>query len=396
MTTFYVVLALLAALNIWATRRVIVSPGPLPMSKGMLVAYIWVVPLFGALMAKLQAPSATQPQSVNVVKAPENHDAAPETITGSDASSFSITDHLGLANGIPLLDWTALDAWAHSQASASEAVQLIDQGRHAWLLHLRDAIGPQAHVHVTDDVYILSALEPNVVKATAAYVATAKRRISRVLSGLAQFPAGERSILLVLESQEAYYHYVSTYYPDEGEFAISGGMFIHAGCPHFVVVEADLQAIEPVLAHELTHSALNHLRLPKWIDEGLAVNTEHKLTGARPQLYTRQELHQMHQRFWTPTLIQEFWSGASFLRTDDGNLLSYELARIITEHMGRDWDRFVAFVRSAQYEDAGASSALTALSMNLGAYASSVLGIEAAHEWGPDPQVWMLGATSDE
>jgi hypothetical protein len=42
----------------------------------------------------------------------------------------------------------------------------------------------------------------------------------------------------VLDSEEDYYRYVSIYYPSEGEFALSGGMFIHAGCPHFVVVRA--------------------------------------------------------------------------------------------------------------------------------------------------------------
>lgn len=75
---------------------------------------------------------------------------------------------------------------------------------------------------------------------------------------------------------------------------------------------ADLAAIEPVIAHEMTHSALSHLALPRWLDEGLAVDTEQRLTGVRPLIYTPQELRIKHLQFWGRDEVQEFWFGETF------------------------------------------------------------------------------------
>ena len=298
--------------------------------------------------------------------------------------------HLQNPQDLPQLDWPALDAWAHGTGDrAPEAVaDALNQGRRAWLLHLRDALGTHMHLHEGADCFILSPLEPSVARATARYVTTTRQRIDRLLAGMAHFPVAEKSILLVLEDEDTYYHYVAQFYGEDGEFARSGGMFIHFGCPHFVVVAADLAAIEPVIAHEMTHNALAHLQLPTWLDEGLAVNTERRLKGAPPAQHTAAQLHFLHQRFWTPERMQEFWAGTSFQRTDDGNLLSYELARILVDHMARDWAAFTAFVTTAQRRDAGAQAAVEVLSVDLGSSVGALLDIVDNEGWAPDPARW--------
>src|SRR3989344_9201631 len=106
------------------------------------------------------------------------------------------------------------------------------------------------------DCFILSPLEPSVARATARYVTTTRQRIDRLLAGMAHFPVAEKSILLVLDDEDSYYHYVAQFYGSDGEFAGSGGMFIHFGCPHFVVGAVGLAVIEPVDAPEETNSAL--------------------------------------------------------------------------------------------------------------------------------------------
>ena len=40
-------------------------------------------------------------------------------------------------------------------------------------------------------------------------------------------------------------------------------------------------------------------------------------------------MHAKQRAFWDDARIQEFWSGASFLRADDRSMLSYDLARIL-------------------------------------------------------------------
>ena len=128
--------------------------------------------------------------------------------------------------------------------------------------------------------------------------------------------------------------------------------------------------------------------LPTWLNEGLAVNTEHRLTGGGTRLYTPAEMHQKHLEFWGDAEIQEFWSGKSFLRSDDGNMLSYDLARIIVEQTAADWNAFRQFALAAKWEDAGEYAAKEHLNVDLGAYVCSMLNKAPSATWAPDPASW--------
>lgn len=389
MQGFIVLLISVTALNAWATLRVLTAADGLDGKKNWLLAGIWVLPCFGAFVAlnyagvALAQRRAAQAQAVDVEPDHKRAVAAPPRLERRSGASFDMLGHLSLVNGIPMLEWRALDEWASRKPDVDGDGAGVDAGRRAWLLHLRDALGPHFDMIETDVAYVLTSLEPRVAQATTDFVETTRRRIERLLKGIADFPLGEKSILVVFDSEEDYYHYVSIYYPEDGEFATSGGMYIHFGCPHFVLVRADLSRIEPVIAHELTHSALAHLRLPKWLDEGIAVNTEHKLTGEKQLLYTPHELHRKHVKYWNEESIQAFWSGASFDRTDDGNLLSYELARILVDQLARDWDAFSRFVVAADRADAGAAAAASVFSLDLGRCASALLQIDQAEGWSP-------------
>ena len=166
-------------------------------------------------------------------------------------------------------------------------------------------------------------------------------------------------------------------------------MYINAGCGHFVTVKSDLRAIEPVIAHELTHSCLSHLPIPAWLNEGLAVNTEQRLSPSGAPLLTPQQMHDKHLSFWKETEIQEFWSGQSFLRNDDANMLSYDLARIMVAQLSRDWPTFRSFVLAADLRDAGADAALQHLGLDLGAVACALLENEPTAAWAPRPDAWQ-------
>ena len=387
LAVFLLLLAALVLTNVWATRRVLHSH-EFGNRKALMVMGIWILPFLGAFMARYQfaQPEDSRPAALALPGQGGEQPPAPEVLRMAGLEPFAVRDHLSASADLPLMDWQALDHWAGQAASPEATTEAIALGRRAWLLHLRDAIGPHMHLHESANVYILSPLEPPVVQAMAGYVAKTRQRIARVLDGVARFHPGEKSVLLVLESEELYYHYVGQFYPDGGEFAFSGGMFIHNGCPHFVVVQADLSSIEPVIAHELTHSALSYLHLPTWLDEGLAVNTEHRLTGARHPAQTPQAMHQRHLAFWNAERVQEFWSGDSFHRTDDGNALSYDLARIAVEQLARDWPAFSRFATSANRRDAGAEAAASMLGIDLGSYIGAL--VQAPEDWAPRPAAW--------
>jgi hypothetical protein len=195
-------------------------------------------------------------------------------------------------------------------------------------------------------------------------------------------------ILIVFENGEQYYRYVSYYYPEAGEFSISGGMFIDDGCAHFVTVKDDLWRMERTIAHEMTHCCLSHLELPAWLNEGIAVNTEQLLCGHGGETSTPREMWAKHRRFWRPKLIQEFWSGKSFLRIGESNMLSYDLARIMVEQMAKDRVSFKRFVLAADRKDAGADAASEHIGIDLGEFACAVLAKRVSSQWAPHPETW--------
>ena len=381
--TPFIVLAVWLALNVAATRSLLGLGDRLRMPR-MRIAMVWILPFMGAVMSLLETSAARRELRAEGRAAPaREHEPAPGEVSAVGVTAFALRQHLSDVNGFAMLDWRAAQAWldAIPDDDARSAAR-VDLHR-AWLEHLRDALGDAFWLHESDDVLILSSLEDAIVGAMSRYVSSTRKRIAQTLASLARFPHGLKSVVLVVDDEESYYRYIGMFYPAEGEFALSGGTFIDMGCPHFVVRRAELSAVESVIAHELTHSALAHLGLPLWIDEGLAVNTEHRIAGAHRGLHTPRQLHAKHVEFWNDDLIQQFWSGVSFRRTDDGNMLSYDLARIMVAQMGRSWPAFERFAATARREDAGDRAAREHLELDLGAYVSLMFEREPSAEWRP-------------
>jgi len=316
-------------------------------------------------------------------------DAAPLTLesTGIDAP-LDFAAILSATPDWPVPDWQQVQAWALSAPDPGLQGQAWSMAEKAWLAHMRLALGPHYRLTQHEQSLLLSCLEPNVADATVRFMTKTLARIERVLDGVAQPSPWGSDILIVFQDPETYYRYAARYYADDGEFALSSGMHIHFGCSHFIVQQDDLRLIEPVIAHEMTHGCLAHLAIPAWLNEGLAVNTEQRLRPPVASVHTPHELDGMHRRFWTEALIQEFWSGHSFLRPDEGNLLSYDLARMLTARMALDWERFRDFVLSADLADAGQSAARQSLGVDLGALVCALFDFGPAERWRPDPGRW--------
>lgn len=361
--------------------------------QNMRIAMLWVAPFIGVLFS---LGATTRRKAVDLAAQPilpgTIIDEAPLQLMLAGAGQLNVQEHTYISGEFPVLDWSAIQAWA-DKGPQGLGYQL---GKKAWLMHLRDALGASYRLYESSDAFILSPLENNVVLATAEFITTTRGRIEKVLGDLASFPAADKSVLVVMPDEDAYYSYTSGYQRDGGHVAGSSGMFIHAGCPHFVVPAADLHQIEPVIAHELTHSALAHHCLPRWLDEGLAVNTEIRLTGFGINGTPQKELRERHLAFWGAKEIQEFWSGASFFRPDDGNQLSYELARILVAYLGKQWDSFSSFAKASQRSDGGAAAAQAALGVSLGVLACGLLEQEYSSRWEPalldEPSAVVEGA----
>lgn len=311
-----------------------------------------------------------------------------DAVCAEGVDSFQIAPHVSNASGFPMLDWQAAGAWADAISDAKAGGAAWAQLERAWIDHLRLSLGDPYAVCESGNALLLSTLDTRLANTTLAFMGRTLGRVIHVLDGMAQSPDWGKDILIIFDDEDSYYRYVSQYYPDSGSFAASGGMYINFGCGHFVTVKSDMHVIEPVIAHEMTHSCLAHLPIPTWLNEGLAVNTEQRLCSPPPPLFTAYEMHAKHLAFWGEDEIQQFWSGQSFLRSDDGNLLSYDLARILVSQFSANWPSFQSFVCHATAADGGESAAAQFLQIDLGAAACALLEKESSKAWRPLPGTW--------
>ena len=312
----------------------------------------------------------------------------PTQVMAAGAEAFELAHALVDAGGFPVLDWEAVQRWIDSVPGEAAKAEAWSSCEAAWLAYLCAALGGAYRVRTQGSAVLVSSLPGHVADASLVFVNKTVQRITRVLDGVAAIPAWGKDILIVFDDDESYYRYVAHYYPEAGEFAASSGMYIDRGCGHFVTVKADLRSVEPVIAHELTHACLRHLPIPAWLNEGLAVNTEFRLCPPAQGPANPRQLHGRHRKFWGAGEIQEFWSGKSFLRADEGNELSYDLARILVSQFAADWETFRRFALAADLSDGAAAAAERHLGIDLGAAVCAVLERDSDPSWSPRPEAW--------
>lgn len=292
---------------------------------------------------------------------------------------------------LPIADWGRISEDAPAQMDAEAMHIHRTSAAKEWLEALNQRLGEHYRITESGDFLLLSNLMDRPGEVFLASCQRLLGRIRRNLGALAVEQGMGKHVVMVFADEDDYYAYVSHYYPDDGEYAMSSGMFIKAGYGHFVLPLSILDSMEPVIAHELTHCLLQHLPIPAWLNEGLAVNTEHslypQLAAPGAQMYFPHEIAAQHAAYWNAESIQQFWSGKSFLAADDGNRLSYDLAKKITALAAGDERAFRAFVAVAQMSDGG-----LAAEQHLGYPIQNLLeAVLGEGDWAPRPEVWMEG-----
>jgi hypothetical protein len=287
---------------------------------------------------------------------------------------------------LPIPNWTASEP--NEAASNDEKTAHWCRAAASWLSQLGSAFSEPLLLRESDNFFALSALTERETEVLLDYAERALKRNMATLKGIASDEGLGKHVVIVLPSEDDYYRYVSEYYPQDGEFAFSGGMYIQNGYGHFVFCKGSMDAMEPTLVHELSHALVSHLPLPAWLNEGLAVNTERRWAARAPQ-HKPHELAYMHSRFWNEETMQEFWSGKAYLRTDDGNALSYDLAQRMIALIGQDHEMLARFANLATNEDSGSKAAFEVLGMALEQLTEEVIG---ARFVAADPAKWGQGA----
>jgi hypothetical protein len=202
---------------------------------------------------------------------------------------------------------------------------------------------------------------------------------------------GHKEVLMAFADAEVYSRYARRYCPDLDETMVSAGMYLFVGGGHFIVHGDELWRMEPTIVHELTHAQLAHLPLPLWVNEGMAVNSEQRLTQMGAAAWDVKALERKHAAFWTPETIQEFWNGMAFKRPDEGSELAYDLGRLLVNGMCADWASFKRFAELASADDGGAEAAASALHVDLGEAVRHFLDRDDG-DWSPRPDTWQQAA----
>lgn len=287
---------------------------------------------------------------------------------------------------VPIPDWanlpwpeTADDATLNRHANGLAAAWLDATARSLAVAHRRAE---------SDHFMLLSPWEARPARLLLDYLERSRRRVLAALPEIARDQGYGKTAVMVFADEDSYYRYVANYgSPSDAPEALSSGMFIDAGYGHFVFVQGPFEGMEPVVVHELTHCLVRHRPIPAWLNEGLAVNTEQRFTPQRPR-YQANEREYAFGQFWNAQTIQEFWTGKSFLRPDDGQPLSYELARLLVQLLDQDHARLARFCAEAHRDDGGEAAANGVLGIGLGALAGVVLG---EGDWSPRPALWQAG-----
>ena len=231
----------------------------------------------------------------------------------------------------------------------------------------------------------------NTIKNLLAFLERSLSRILKYLEGIASDEGYGKHIALVFDKHDDYYSYISYFHPD-GESILSSGVYLNRGYGHFALPYQDLNEAEPVVAHELTHACLSHLPIPLWLNEGLAVNLENDITGSWPLIMDREQFNK-HKKFWGKEEIQQFWSGESFNRTDQGSSLSYELARFAIKALSHDYEDFQKFAVNADHKDGGEAAAHQSFGGSLGGLIEQFFG---PGDWNPEPHNWEVNMSAND
>lgn len=103
----------------------------------------------------------------------------PAKISAPGVEDFDVVAHLIDANGLPVVQWAAAEAWVAGIADKDAQGVAWTACELAWLEHLRGALGEAYRLSHQGSVALLSSLDANVASATLAFVGKTLQRVVR-------------------------------------------------------------------------------------------------------------------------------------------------------------------------------------------------------------------------
>lgn len=284
-----------------------------------------------------------------------------------------IPDAIDVRESLPRPKWDTIANWIESQTEPDSFDEVWTQIARDWLIRLSRSL-PNEYALYESPEFLLLAIDESCGQRVLNRSERARDIILKTLSGVASDEGFGKHVILLFADINSYYDYVTDFYPDEGEFGLSGGMFVNAGYGHFAICPGHFNDYERVIAHELNHALLRHLPLPLWLNEGVTQVMEDVVTDSSYFSVDR-EIRQRHLDYWDAETIDMFWSGDSFYSPDDGQELSYHLSQVLFRNLMADYPTAVNdILNNATFVDAGNAAFVDACNESLAERVSQFLG----------------------
>jgi len=269
-------------------------------------------------------------------------------------------------------DWKVISKAIEGLASTEGRRLAWDDVILQWAKKLAGELGGNYRISKSGKCVLVSSLDTAPANRLLRSTRSAIDKIQESLRGIAWKNFEGLHLIVLLDEEDDYYQYLSEFYP-EGEHPATTGVHIHRGFPHIACLFHGETSAAQVISHELVHHSIHHLRVPRWLHEGLAMTIERMMNSQRVQMLS-DDLPERHHRFWNEKTIQGFWAGTSFGEPGEPVQLSYSLAEVLLHLLARNREDFLAFVETVDYYDAGQTAALDCLGTCLGEAAGTFLG----------------------
>lgn len=287
-------------------------------------------------------------------------------------------------DGIPRPNWDAIYDYVDKNCPNQDQNTLWNDIARIWMTSLASNLSTDYTIHESDNFMLVTSKPDKYVSGFIKFLEYSLKKILATLHGIASDDGYGKYVVIIFDDIDDYYSYLSYFYSEDGVYGLSSGVYMNKGYGHFAFPYQELSYAESIAAHEMTHALLTHLPIPTWLNEGMAVSIENFITDSSP-LRIDDKMYAKHQSFWGKDEIQEFWSGESFSRPDEGQELSYHMAQFAVDTLSKDYETFIQFVNKAHFSDGGESAANEVYEGSLGNLITNFFG---DGEWLPNPDVW--------
>lgn len=294
-------------------------------------------------------------------------------------SLSSIPDAIEIRETLPRPNWDVIAKWIEEHFESDALNDAWTQIARDWLYRLSQSLSRKYKLYESSE-FLLLAADETIANRVLRSSEWARQTILITLDGVAVEEGYGKHVILLLADVDNYYDYVTDFYPEEGEFALSGGMFIDEGYGHIAVCPTYGDDYERIIVHELNHTLLRHLPLPLWLNESVTQVMEDVVLQSS-YFTVDHAIRCRHREYWTAETIHLFWSGDSFFLPDDGQELSYHLSHVLFRNLMSDHPKSVKeILKKANFKDAGNSAFIDTCKVTLADRVSQFLG---SGPWAP-------------